>query len=76
MDFDPNTYLTHVSKQRQPSAIRALSKLMSTPGMISFGGGLPNPTLFPIGPLSIKINEKNVTLTAQETHQMLQVSYN
>ena len=40
-------YLSKRSKLRQPSAIRALQPLLSIPGMISLGGGMPNQETFP-----------------------------
>jgi kynurenine/2-aminoadipate aminotransferase len=39
--------LTRRSLARQPSAIRALQPLVAQPGMISLGGGMPNPSTFP-----------------------------
>ncbi|KAL3801514.1 hypothetical protein HJC23_000952 [Cyclotella cryptica] len=40
-------YLTPTSLARKPSAIRKLMPLMKNPGMVSLGGGLPNPAMFP-----------------------------
>jgi kynurenine/2-aminoadipate aminotransferase len=40
-------YLTPTSLKRQPSAIRKLMPLLKQPGMVSLGGGLPNPAMFP-----------------------------
>jgi kynurenine/2-aminoadipate aminotransferase len=48
-------YLTPTSQRRQPSAIRRLQPLVSLPGMISLGGGLPNPELFPISGISFTL---------------------
>ena len=45
--FDYENYLSKRSKLRQPSAIRALQPLLSIPGMISLGGGMPNQETFP-----------------------------
>jgi 2-aminoadipate transaminase len=52
------------------SEIRELLKLTRTPGTISFGGGLPDPKIFPIEPV------KAATLRALEErgHQALQYS--
>ena len=36
------------TSQVGPSAIREIFKLMQTPGIISFAGGLPAPEMFPI----------------------------
>lgn len=48
---DYSRFINDISASRKPTAIRALMKLTSTPGMISLGGGLPNPTTFPIDSL-------------------------
>ncbi len=44
---DYESFLTRRSKARKPSAIRALQPLLRIPGMISLGGGFPNPSSFP-----------------------------
>jgi 2-aminoadipate transaminase len=36
----------------QPSPIRELFRMIRQPGMISFAGGLPDPTAFPVGPFA------------------------
>lgn len=46
LDYD--SYLTKRSLARKPSPIRALMPLLSIPGMISLGGGMPNEGLFPV----------------------------
>lgn len=40
-------YLSQRSALRKPSAIRALQPMLSVPGMISLGGGMPNKETFP-----------------------------
>ena len=35
----------------RPSFIREVLKVADNPGIISFAGGLPNPTLFPVAAL-------------------------
>ena len=40
-----------VAGRLRRSEIRELLKLTRTPGTISFGGGLPNPDIFPIEPV-------------------------
>lgn len=40
-------YVTPTSLARKASAIRKLMPLLKQPGMVSLGGGLPNPTMFP-----------------------------
>eukprot|EP00127_Corallochytrium_limacisporum_P005694 Clim_evm73s210 gene=Clim_evmTU73s210 len=47
-------YLNEASQLRKPSAIRALQPLLSIPGMISLGGGMPNSDTFPITEMSFK----------------------
>ncbi len=44
---DYNSFLSRRSQLRRPSPIRALQPLLSIPGMISLGGGMPNASLFP-----------------------------
>eukprot|EP01100_Stratorugosa_tubuloviscum_P003745 TRINITY_DN1902_c0_g1_i1.p1 TRINITY_DN1902_c0_g1~~TRINITY_DN1902_c0_g1_i1.p1 ORF type:complete len:450 (-),score=189.85 TRINITY_DN1902_c0_g1_i1:54-1403(-) len=44
---DYSKFLNKVALRRSPSPIRELMPLTRIPGMISLGGGLPNPTLFP-----------------------------
>lgn len=46
--IDYEQYISVVSAKRKPSAIRALMPLLKQPGMISLGGGLPNPDSFPL----------------------------
>jgi len=36
----------------QPSPIRELFQMIRQPGMISFAGGLPDPSAFPVGPFA------------------------
>jgi DNA-binding transcriptional MocR family regulator len=50
---DYNPYLSVQSLQRQPSAIRSLMPLLKIPGMISLGGGMPNPSTFPFKGLTV-----------------------
>lgn len=55
-------YLSTISRRRKPSAIRALQPLLSIPGMISLGGGMPNPKTFPITSLQFTIEGQEVIL--------------
>eukprot|EP00949_MAST-11_sp_MAST-11-sp1_P003677 g3677.t1 len=48
-------YLTEKSLRRKPSAIRALQPLLSIPGMISLGGGMPNSATFPFESISVAL---------------------
>ena len=53
VDYD--SYLTKRSAARKPSPIRALQPLLSIPGMISLGGGMPNESLFPFESMTLKL---------------------
>eukprot|EP00123_Amoebidium_parasiticum_P001249 comp12292_c0_seq1/m.7123 comp12292_c0_seq1/g.7123 ORF comp12292_c0_seq1/g.7123 comp12292_c0_seq1/m.7123 type:complete len:450 (-) comp12292_c0_seq1:161-1510(-) len=52
---DYESFLTQSSKARKPSPIRALTPLLSIPGMISLGGGLPNPVCFPFASMDLTL---------------------
>ena len=72
-------YLTLTSQRRKPSPIRRLQPLVSLPGMISLGGGLPNPKLFPITSMSFGLKlpsgqESLITLSESELKEALQYS--
>ncbi|KAF9096227.1 hypothetical protein BGX27_001142, partial [Mortierella sp. AM989] len=53
--FDYNNYLSENSKSRKPSPIRRMIPLAKIPGMISFGAGAPNPSLFPFEGINISL---------------------
>ena len=60
------TLQTRRSRARKPSPIRALMPLMRIPGMISLGGGLPNPECFPIEGISLTFSDgKTVPMTPE-----------
>ena len=69
-------FLSARALARQPSPIRALQPLSQIPGMISLGGGVPNPQLFPIMDLSFRVKgrEAPVTLSSNLLGQALQYS--
>eukprot|EP00730_Choanoeca_flexa_P019441 TRINITY_DN9495_c0_g1_i4.p1 TRINITY_DN9495_c0_g1~~TRINITY_DN9495_c0_g1_i4.p1 ORF type:complete len:405 (+),score=71.00 TRINITY_DN9495_c0_g1_i4:128-1342(+) len=68
-------FLTKSSKLRQPSPIRALQPLLSIPGMISLGGGMPNPTTFPVTGMSFQLQDgQTLSLSPEETRAALQYS--
>ena len=56
---DYDSFLTPTARRRQPSAIRALQPLLATPGMISLGGGMPNPSTFPFSHLRVGLSGDN-----------------
>jgi len=73
--LDIAQYMTALNARRQPSAIRSLMPLLQLPGMISLGGGLPNPALFPFKQLSFSLADgTNLSLTEQELNAALQYS--
>jgi 2-aminoadipate transaminase len=43
---------SELAARMQPSPIRELFRMIQQPGMISFAGGLPDPTAFPVGPFA------------------------
>eukprot|EP01127_Copromyxa_protea_P016365 TRINITY_DN4843_c0_g1_i1.p1 TRINITY_DN4843_c0_g1~~TRINITY_DN4843_c0_g1_i1.p1 ORF type:complete len:394 (-),score=92.23 TRINITY_DN4843_c0_g1_i1:12-1193(-) len=47
---------------------------MAIPGMISLGGGLPNPSLFPFKSLEFTVEDTKITLTDAELAAALQYS--
>lgn len=53
--IDYESYLTARSLGRKPSPIRALQPLLSIPGMISLGGGMPNPATFPFASVDVTL---------------------
>jgi len=71
--IDYDSYFTEVSKRRQPSAIRALQPFVSTPGMISLGGGMPNSKLFPFKKIDITLDDGTVqSIEGADLNQALQ----
>jgi kynurenine/2-aminoadipate aminotransferase len=73
--LDPNLFITQLNSRRQPSAIRSLQPLMAIPGMISLGGGLPNPALFPFKGLTMDlVDGSQLSFTPTELNEALQYS--
>ncbi len=52
---DYASFLSRSSARRKPSPIRALQPLLKIPGIISLGGGMPNPQTFPIDGISFSL---------------------
>ncbi|KAI8834324.1 pyridoxal phosphate-dependent transferase [Chytridium lagenaria] len=72
---DYSGYFTPTSSRRQPSAIRALQKYLSIPGMISLGGGNPHPSTFPITGITFKMRDgDNVEIPETDVSKALQYS--
>jgi len=57
-------YISPLSSARRPSPIRKLMPLLKRPGMISLGGGLPNPFFFPVSNLAFRVKDPGGTSTA------------
>ena len=55
--FSFETLLSERSKRRQPSMIRALTPLALQEGMISFAGGMPNPSQFPLDGIEVRLKD-------------------
>jgi 2-aminoadipate transaminase len=45
--MDYTDYLSRSARAMQPSPIRRMASLVNQPGVISFAGGMPNPSTFP-----------------------------
>lgn len=54
-DYTP--FLSSSALRRQPSALRELMALMRFPGMISLGGGMPDPTFFPFTGIDVRLRD-------------------
>ena len=50
--MSPVFRLSELASKMQPSPIRELFQMIRQPGMISFAGGLPDPSAFPVGPFA------------------------
>jgi len=75
LGIDYRSYLSRQSRLREPSPIRALQPLVKLPGMISLGGGMPNPDTFPIKGMSITLDDgTELHLTPDEVTSALQYS--
>jgi len=63
------------SLRRKPSAIRELQPLVRLPGMISLGGGMPNPQLFPIDKVNLTLKDgTNLAICGEDLDKALQYS--
>jgi len=68
-------FLNQISKERQPSLIREMTKILAAapPEMIPLSGGLPNPKLFPFKELTVQVTDGNpISLTGKDMEQALQ----
>lgn len=72
---DYSTFLSIISRRREPSPIRALLPLLSIPGMLSLGGGFPNPETFPFASFSFTLDDgTQLNLSPSEINYALQYS--
>ena len=55
------------AEQLNSSFIRDILTVSQQPGVISFAGGLPDPSLFPLQPLKAAINQPCVLPTSAGT---------
>ena len=76
--IDYGAYLTRRSLARQPSPIRAIvNASISQPDLISLGGGMPNPRLFPFSRVTAELNDgsgASVDLSGADLSAALQYS--
>ena len=73
--MDYSKFISKKSRLRKPSAIRALQKYLSLPGMISFGGGNPNPETFPFESCLIKLKSgESIDVSPIDMQKSLQYS--
>ena len=73
--MDYSQFISKRSNLRKPSAIRALQKYLNLPGMISFGGGNPNPETFPFESLSIQLKSgQSLNVSCNDMQNALQYS--
>lgn len=72
---DYEYFMSERGKRRKPSPIRALQPLMALPGMISLGGGLPNPSMFPFVKLDVGLRSgETVEISGKLLNDALQYS--
>ena len=72
---NPKKFINDTSSLRKASPIRDLMPLMRIPGMISLGGGLPNPIGFPIDNIEISLkNGETIKWSPKDVMTALQYS--
>ncbi|GAA5925167.1 hypothetical protein JCM10213_000550, partial [Rhodosporidiobolus nylandii] len=65
--IDFSSHLNTSSKNRYSSPLKDIMHYMALPGMISFAGGLPHPSLFPFSDLSVSAFPANSDLSVDAT---------
>ncbi|ORX61546.1 PLP-dependent transferase, partial [Hesseltinella vesiculosa] len=58
--MDYSKFISQESKNRNPSAIRALLPYLNKPGMISLGAGSPNPETFPYASMQLTLKNGDI----------------
>ncbi|PVU94155.1 hypothetical protein BB561_002775 [Smittium simulii] len=74
MALDFSKYFTERTKRRHDSPLKSLLKYMSNPELISLGGGLPNPDLFPFSEFSTQV-VKPASSFENDNVELLNVSF-
>ncbi|KAL9646146.1 hypothetical protein ABK040_008023 [Willaertia magna] len=54
-----STFLSENAKRRKPCPIRLIADLVNLPGMISLGGGLPNPETFQFSKITVELKKES-----------------
>jgi kynurenine/2-aminoadipate aminotransferase len=66
--FSYDQYISKRSLLRRPSAIRELQPLLTIPGMISLGGGMPNKEMFPFQRITAELKDgTSIEIVTPET---------
>ena len=65
---DWSSHLSDESKSRQPSPLKQAFVHIGIPGLISLGGGLPTPSLFPIFGMNVKFPSVGKWSESASTH--------
>lgn len=74
---DYSGFLNERARRRKPSPIRALQAVLAAapPGIISLGGGMPNPAQFPFSGLSVTLQDgTELKLSERSVKEALQYS--
>ncbi|XP_034240774.1 kynurenine/alpha-aminoadipate aminotransferase, mitochondrial-like isoform X2 [Thrips palmi] len=73
--MDYNAFLSEVSKRREPSALRELTKIVfaAPKETISFSTGMPNPSSFPFAEIKVSLkNGEEFSVNGKELESALQ----
>ena len=67
-------FFSQRTMQRKPSAIRTLIPLMKIPGVLSLGGGVPNPEVFPVKGITYEFDKYSIQISDERLKEALQYS--